>query len=352
MLITGDGVGGVGVHAGDLAQGLAASGHQVTLVFLGTHQGTIPSLPAVECLVAPWPLEWQSECSPSELAAAATATRAWLARIAAARGIELLHANHFALVDAIPKAPTLLGIHSDVFSWWRWVQGTAPPSSAFANWYGSVVRAALRNACAVVAPSQTALLDLRESFAWDGVGYLIPHGIRVAAAPPKSRPLFAMTAGRLWDEGKNVGLLARADLAVEVEVAGDDQGRPLPASSRLRLLGKLDRSALARRLADAAIYVATSRYEPFGLAPLEAAAAGCALLLNDIPSLREVWGSAAFYFARNDGPALARALRQLRDAPLLRARLGAASHHRANWRYRSQSMIRAYVALYQKLLAR
>jgi len=37
-------------------------------------------------------------------------------------------------------------------------------------------------------------------------------------------------------------------------------------------------------------------YEPFGLAPLEAALSRCAIVANDIPSLREVWGSAAMYF--------------------------------------------------------
>ena len=41
-------------------------------------------------------------------------------------------------------------------------------------------------------------------------------------------------------------------------------------------------------LAHAAIYIATSKYEPFGLAPLEAALSGCALVANDIPSLAEV----------------------------------------------------------------
>lgn len=40
-------------------------------------------------------------------------------------------------------------------------------------------------------------------------------------------------------------------------------------------------------------------YEPFGIAPLEAALCGCTVVANDIASLREVWGDDALYF---DGP--------------------------------------------------
>ena len=45
------------------------------------------------------------------------------------------------------------------------------------------------------------------------------------------------------------------------------------------------------------MYVSSSVYEPFGLAPLEAALCGCAVVANDIGSLREVWGEAAIYFS-------------------------------------------------------
>ena len=44
------------------------------------------------------------------------------------------------------------------------------------------------------------------------------------------------------------------------------------------------------------MYLCTSRYEPFGLAPLEAAMCGCAIVARDLASLREVWGEDALYF--------------------------------------------------------
>ena len=61
----------------------------------------------------------------------------------------------------------------------------------------------------------------------------------------------------------------------------------------------------------AAIYIATSKYEPFGLAPLEAALSRCAIVANDIPSLREVWEDAALYFRKDDARSLREALVRL-----------------------------------------
>ena len=50
----------------------------------------------------------------------------------------------------------------------------------------------------------------------------------------------------------------------------------------------------------AAIYALPARYEPFGLSILEAALSGCALVIGDIPSLREIWADAAL-FVPSDG---------------------------------------------------
>lgn len=53
---------------------------------------------------------------------------------------------------------------------------------------------------------------------------------------------------------------------------------------------------------------------------LEAALAGCALVLSDIPSLREVWSEAALFVPPEDHEALARAVNSLLDDAALRRR--------------------------------
>ena len=86
---------------------------------------------------------------------------------------------------------------------------------------------------------------------------------------------------------------------------------------------------MARHLGSAAIFAAPARYEPFGLAILEAAAAGCALVLGDISSLRENWGGAALFVDPEDPPALQRRHHALIADPEERTRLAAAARDRA-----------------------
>jgi glycosyltransferase involved in cell wall biosynthesis len=57
---------------------------------------------------------------------------------------------------------------------------------------------------------------------------------------------------------------------------------------------------MAAWLAHASIYALPAFYEPFGLSVLEAAISGCALVLGDIPSLRENWEGAAIFVKPQD----------------------------------------------------
>jgi glycosyltransferase involved in cell wall biosynthesis len=98
----------------------------------------------------------------------------------------------------------------------------------------------------------------------------------------------------------------------------------------------------------AAIFVSPSLYEPFGLSVLEAANAGCALLLSDIPTFRELWSGAAMFFGAGDRDALRQALRSLCDDEDKRIRLRRAAAARART-YTLQSSASRYRALYNSL---
>ena len=79
----------------------------------------------------------------------------------------------------------------------------------------------------------------------------------------------------------------------------------------------------------ASVFAHPARYEPFGLAPLEAARAGCALVLGDIPSLRENWDAAALFVPPGDTQALTQALADLCANGSRREELAARAHERA-----------------------
>ena len=102
--------------------------------------------------------------------------------------------------------------------------------------------------------------------------------------------------------------------------------------------------------ARAAIYALPARYEPFGLSALEAALSGCALVLGDIASLREVWQDAALFVPPNDTDALRQTLNALIATPDLRSEMAERAQHHAQ-RYSLRAMTNAYLDVYASLLA-
>lgn len=80
------------------------------------------------------------------------------------------------------------------------------------------------------------------------------------------------------------------------------------AADRVIELGYLDTAALASVTAGAELLVYPSRFEGFGLPPLEAMAAGVPVVVSDLPVLREVCGVHAHYAAAGDSEALAGAI--------------------------------------------
>jgi glycosyltransferase involved in cell wall biosynthesis len=87
------------------------------------------------------------------------------------------------------------------------------------------------------------------------------------------------------------------------------------------------------------------------MASLDAAFSRCAIVANDIPTFREVWGDAALYFRTNDAGSLAATLRQLdADRPLRHAYADRA-YSRARERFTSKRMIDDYIDLYRSLIS-
>jgi len=208
----------------------------------------------------------------------------------------------------------------------------------------------LEKAAAVVTPTRAAAADLQDSFGYDRWAQVIPNGLSAAAAEGGGERAGAASVGRIWDEAKQFELVAKAAqmAQLEVAVAGERRhparGGEVALPQGLQWRGCLDRAGVAKLLRSCAVYVAASRYEPFGLAALEAAQAGCRLLLADLPSLREVWAEAATYFDRDAPAALAQELQSLLSSPDLGTAAGRAR------RYEPQAMAAAYEAVYASVV--
>jgi glycogen(starch) synthase len=275
-----------------------------------------------------------------------------LLRVAAEFCPDLLHSNQFCFGRMPLPIPRLLTAHSDVLSWGAACLPCGLEPSDWLTEYCSMVEQGLAAADGVVAPSRWMLDTLRENFTLPTRTRVILNGrslpeVRVSEV----RVLQAISAGRLWDKAKKLTMLADVHTAIPIVVAGEraHQGAEAPKSIGDTVqVGPLSESDLLALFRASSIYLATSIYEPFGLAPLEAALCGCAVVANDIPSLREVWGDAALYFDNAD--TLSSLLEQLQVSPKILLTARQRSGRRA-LQLSAAHLTAEYLALYAELLS-
>lgn len=351
--MTTDAVGGIWQYSLDLAAGLCLSGDTVHLATMGPaldpHQRR--QADGVAGLIVEetgLPLDWLAEDAQTVRAASAA-----LGRLAQARQADLAHLHTPALAPGLP-CPTVVVHHSCVATWWAAVRGGDPPDDF--GWRTDLVRQGLFAADAVIAPTRAFAEEIRAVYSLDEAPQAVLNGREPAGEVehgPAAPEIF--TAGRLWDEGKGLAVLDRAaaSLAWSVFAAGSASGPNGThfAPQHLRLLGTLDGAGIRARLKQRPIYAAPAFYEPFGLAILEAAQAGCALVLSGIPTLRELWDGAALFVPPGDDGALAAALRDLGADPALRDRLGQAARLRSR-RYTTDAMVAGTQSVHQSAIAR
>lgn len=352
-LMTADAVGGVWSYALELAEGLGRlGGVEVVLATMGeppspAQRQAAARLPNVRLHESRFKLEWMDD--PWDDVAAAGE---WLLELEARERPDVIHLNGYCH-GALPwRAPALVVAHSCVCSWFAAVRGEPAPPQWDA--YRQAVSRGLRHAGAVAAPSAFMLGALREHYGFAGAGRVIHNGRAAPAFAPLEKEPLIFTAGRLWDEAKNVATLDAAARLIPwpVFAAGDARGPCGEAATldHLLHLGRLSQDEVAEWMGRAMVYAHPALYEPFGLTPLEAALAGCALVLGDIPSLREVWGDAALFVPPRDARALAAALGRVMSDAALRGQCARRARARAE-ALTPERMARRHLALYHDLLA-
>lgn len=351
VLMTTDTVGGVWTYALELCRGLQANGVEVVLATLGPRakpdqRDEAAALPNVILQESSYALEWMDDPWSD-----VTAAGEWLLALENAYKPDVVHLNGYAH-GALPwNAPCIVTGHSCVYSWWRAVKNQ--PAPAVWTVYQRRIREGLQVASAVVAPTAWMAGELAAHYGIDREVRVIPNGRDLPERPARTKESFVLSVGRLWDEAKNIQTLASAAPHIPwvVQVAGE-AARPggIPVDwPNVQSLGYLSRERVLALMERAALYVLPAKYEPFGLSPLEAAACGCALVLGNIPSLREVWGEAAVYVPVNQPDLLAATLRSLIANPERLRDCAQAARARAA-EYNRGRMTQQYLELYTQLI--
>jgi glycosyltransferase involved in cell wall biosynthesis len=360
--MTADCVGGVWTYALDLARGLAQQNVRVSLATMGTppseaQQQEAGNVSNLDLYASHYKLEWEPDPW-----ADVNEAGAWLLQLERDLRPDIVHLNGYAHGNLPFTAPVLCVGHSCVLSWWEAVKGEpAPPECGE---YRERVRAGLHGAGAIVAPTRAMANALTKHYGpfLTGEPFVVPNGRDPAMFTPGKKEPFIFSAGRFWDEAKNLEMLRHATPDVRtasgeryrIGVAGalpDELKHAdfFPEDLDFQVLPWLAPCEIAQNLSHASVYVLPARYEPFGLSVLEAALSGCALVLGDIDSLRENWNGVALFVHPDDTKGLAETLSHLMSNNRICSRLGQAARERAQ-HFTVEAMATHYRTLYNALL--
>jgi glycogen(starch) synthase len=364
VLVTTDTLSSAWTYTRELVTGLVTRGVRVTLVSFGEiplpgQTAWMDDLHGLDYRPTAFRLEWMQEAEQD-----LPESSSFLAAVVREVQPDVLHLSQFCYGNLPVDVPRVVMAHGDLITWAQAVQGYTPRPNRWLRWYRETVLRGIAGADAVVAPSKWMLETLRDC-------YIRPR--RDAVIYPGRNPIFlnpyiskddsVLAVGRLVDAGKQVFLLTQHALPVSICIVGADQTVPVPSvpiradvkvsteRTNVAIRGPQTEAQLRTLYSRSSIYAATARYDPLGLPTLDAALSRCAIVANDTPGFREIWGDAALYFRTNDPASLAETIRQLNtDRAMCRA-YAELAYTRARDRFTARHMIDDYLQLYRSLVS-
>ncbi|WP_144153930.1 glycosyltransferase family 4 protein [Paraburkholderia sp. BCC1885] len=213
-------------------------------------------------------------------------------------------------------------------------------SRSFVAWYRLMAPRIGRVSKRVITVSEFSRRELSDAYQIPaGKIGVVPesgeHMLRVpqdegAIAPTLGGRPFVLAVGSS-NRHKNFGLVGEAarlirDAQFDIVVVGGGDAKVYGASQEalpefVKHLGYVSDSELASLYRRAACFVYPSRYEGFGLPPVEALALGCPVIASRLPPVQEACGDAVLYTSPDDPAELARLLEQITGDAMLRAQL-------------------------------
>lgn len=274
--------------------------------------------------------------------------------------IDVVHALNYVAPPA--RASVIVAVHDLTFV--RFPEMCTPHTLR----YPRLIRRAIARGATIQTGSEFTASEIREEFGVTNDRVVaVPWGLAPVAggdakegAKLAGGPRYVLALGTV-EPRKNLPGLVRAfsatattDAEVRLVVAGPDGwdqaafDRAHAASAypdRIVRLGYVTNDERRDLLAGATVFAYPSRYEGFGLPPLEAMSAGVAVVASHAGSLSEVLGDAAVLVDPSSDDELADALRRVLGDDTLRASLVTRGHERVarySWRDTAERLVRLY----------
>jgi glycosyltransferase involved in cell wall biosynthesis len=271
-------------------------------------------------------------------------------------GIGAIVARHLKaarfLLDQLPRIPLVYEAH-EVFA------DTVSPASRVAE-VAELERSVVSRAAGLIANSGATATRLAERYQLEKPIHVIPNGVEypdtVAERDWNQAARHVIYAGSFFGwKGVDDLIAAAGGLSgFHIKLLGGDQasiarlrGASVPGGAELEFTGRVSHRDVARELQQACIAVLPNRADPDSAftSPIklfEYMAAGCALVVTDLPSLHEILAADEAVWVRPGDPAaLAEGIRSLAAEPERARAMAARVREKARnytWRARGERL--------------
>lgn len=261
----------------------------------------------------------------------------------------IVHLNHYMTISDKVECPVIVTGHGDLISLIKWTR-----SNTFKNidQYRESVKNAVNSADAVILTSRFAVECLHKEYDFNNKFRVIYNGINIDTASNLPEKPCILAEGDLNDRSKNIGLLMKiADKipeSIKIRVIGNNNFDR--NNKRIEWINNLSFEEKVQLHKKSSIFLALSSYEPFGFSSIISAYSNCAILANDIPFHRELWGDCACVYERNNINSFIRNLNNLIENEKLLTFTAKSCQAKALSAFSMKRMGLEYINIYRAIL--
>jgi len=261
----------------------------------------------------------------------------------------IVHLNNYITISDRVECPVVVTGHGDLISLLKWTKSNITENI---DQYRQIVKKALNSADAAVLTSRFAVECLIKEYDFKNKFRVIYNGINIEPSGILPEKPCILAEGNLNDRSKNISLLAKiADKipdSIKILVIGSNNYNKV--SKRIEWVNNLSLEEKIEIYRKSSIFLALSSYEPFGFSSMISAYSNCAILANDIPVHRELWGDCACIYEKNNLNSFIRNLNNLIENEKLLAFTAKNCQAKALSSFSMKRMGLEYINLYKRIL--
>ncbi len=258
----------------------------------------------------------------------------------------IVHLNHILCSSVIQNYPALLYTQGNIFSLFK------NQKSSSQNFFETIdiMKDALNNSQAIVMPSMHSAYNLVKSFDIKNKIRVIYNGLSILPKEEIHLNSDIIVDAYMLKKHQDISLLNKiaSKLPDNINIKVLDNDKIFSQNRKIKSITYKNNEDIETAYNDSSIYLSLTGSESFNM--IKAAYLNCALIVNNTPVMKEMWGDCACLFQKSNPNSLLRSINNLIENKEKLKQSIQNCHVKALSVYNSQRMAQEYLNLYKNIL--